>query len=236
LVTVAFAALNFVIYLLWWDKPQNVQRGVRVYRKRITEEPIDDGDVEWTVGFWVALGDALSDIPAAIVRGPVADTLWGAPWAIRVLMWLPMKPTNIMIPGDESDAVELKRVGTFYPAKWVASKKFSIFLVATITVAFGAIHSLGWSFEFRSIIERALWRVASLSITGVPIMIFVLYGLVSAIKTSFVETCAFIAVILIVFLYILSRLVLLVLPFLCLGSLPPATFHIVHWTSFIPHI
>jgi hypothetical protein len=34
LATVAFAALNFVIYLLWWDKPQNVQRGVRVYKKR----------------------------------------------------------------------------------------------------------------------------------------------------------------------------------------------------------
>ncbi|KAH9954735.1 hypothetical protein BC827DRAFT_1143053, partial [Russula dissimulans] len=31
LVTVAFATLNFVIYLLWWDKPLNVQRGVRVY-------------------------------------------------------------------------------------------------------------------------------------------------------------------------------------------------------------
>jgi hypothetical protein len=70
LVTVAFAALNFVIYLLWWDKPQNVQRGVRVYKKRRTEEAVDDGDVETTVGFWVALGDALSDLPAAIVRGP----------------------------------------------------------------------------------------------------------------------------------------------------------------------
>ena len=33
LVTVAFAALNLVIYSLWWDKPQNVQHGVRVYKK-----------------------------------------------------------------------------------------------------------------------------------------------------------------------------------------------------------
>jgi hypothetical protein len=28
LVTVAFAALNFVVYILWWDKSLNVQRGV----------------------------------------------------------------------------------------------------------------------------------------------------------------------------------------------------------------
>jgi hypothetical protein len=32
LVTVAFAALNIVIYVLWWQKPLNVQRGVRVYK------------------------------------------------------------------------------------------------------------------------------------------------------------------------------------------------------------
>ncbi|KAI9509505.1 hypothetical protein F5148DRAFT_1148259 [Russula earlei] len=46
LVTVAFATLNFVMYLLWWDKPLNVQRGVRVYKKRDADEPIDDGDIE----------------------------------------------------------------------------------------------------------------------------------------------------------------------------------------------
>ena len=70
LVTVAFAALNFVIYLLWWDKPLHVQRGVRVYKKRRTEESVDDGDIESTVGFWVALGDAISGFPAAIARLP----------------------------------------------------------------------------------------------------------------------------------------------------------------------
>ncbi|KAI9455368.1 hypothetical protein F5148DRAFT_1288265 [Russula earlei] len=42
LITVAFAALNFVMYLLWWEKPLNVQRGVRVYKKRETDEPVDD--------------------------------------------------------------------------------------------------------------------------------------------------------------------------------------------------
>jgi len=31
-VTVALATLNFVIYFLWWHKPPNVQRGVRVYK------------------------------------------------------------------------------------------------------------------------------------------------------------------------------------------------------------
>ncbi|KAI9507071.1 hypothetical protein F5148DRAFT_981898 [Russula earlei] len=61
LVTVAFATLNFVIYLLWWDKPLNVRCGVRVYKKRRTEQPDEDvdGKVADPVGFWATLGDAL---------------------------------------------------------------------------------------------------------------------------------------------------------------------------------
>ncbi|KAH9957252.1 hypothetical protein BC827DRAFT_1227272 [Russula dissimulans] len=38
------------------------------------------------------------------------------------------------------------------------------------------------------------------------------------------------------FLYILSRLVLLILTFITLRSLTPETYYTVHWTSFIPHI
>ena len=33
-VTLAFAALNALIYLLWWDKPQNVDCPVPVYLRR----------------------------------------------------------------------------------------------------------------------------------------------------------------------------------------------------------
>jgi len=240
LVTVAFAALNFVIYVLWWDKPLEVQRGVRVYKKRRTEETVDDGDVEATVGFWGALRDALSNLPAAIVRGPMTDPFKDSLWVIRVLIWPLYKPANILIPDGESEAVEIKRVDTFYPSNWVTSKKFAIFLVGAITVAFGAIHCIGWSFDFPSGIEKTLWRVASLSITGVPILIFQFGVLGTSIdhllKYRFNDSCMYTTLISLIFTYILSRLALLVLPFLCLRSLPPAAFHVVHWTSFIPHL
>src|SRR5712671_4535643 len=100
LVTVAFATLNFVIYLLWWDKPLNVQRGVRVYKKRTTEEPVDDGDAEASVGFWAALGDALSDLPAAIVRGP-SSLSSDIPWLVRILVWPLVKPLYTMVGEDD---------------------------------------------------------------------------------------------------------------------------------------
>jgi len=243
LATVAFAALNFVICVLWWDKPQNVQRGVRVYKKRITESPIDDGNAEATVGYWGALRDALSDIPSAIVRGPVLVGFDDFPWLIRALLWPFFKPADILFPADEPDDGKFeKRVYTFYPSKWVTlSKKSSIFIVAAITVVFGAIHCIGWSFNFPSSVERILWRVASLSITGVPIIFYPLVGLGYAIDGFLYnyrrdDFCVYIIATLLLFLYILSRLALLILPFICLRSLPPAAFHVVHWTSFIPHL
>ncbi|KAH9959071.1 hypothetical protein BC827DRAFT_526503 [Russula dissimulans] len=112
LATIAFASLNFVLYLLWWDKPLNVQCGVRVYKKRRTDEPVEDGHVEATVGFWVALGDALSKLPAAIVHGPLVEdsTLEseGWPWAARVLVWPVIKPLDILRGGYRD------KVGKFY--------------------------------------------------------------------------------------------------------------------------
>ena len=33
IVTLAYAAMNFVIYIFWWNKPLNVNRPVRVFQK-----------------------------------------------------------------------------------------------------------------------------------------------------------------------------------------------------------
>jgi len=242
LVTVAFAALNFVIYVLWWDKPLEVQRGVRVYKKRRTEETVDDGDVEATVGFWGALGDALSDLPAAIVRGPSINDHDFDSWLGRVLTWPFAKPAYVMLSTGRDEKHE-KRLDTFYPAKWVmVSKNFSISLVIAITVVFGGIHCIGWSFSFPSSTERTLWRVASLSITCVPVAYIPLVGVANGIDVGLVNKyrsgrfCSLITGVSLLFIYILGRSALLVLPFLCLRSLPPAAFHVVHWTWFIPHV
>ncbi|KAH9955075.1 hypothetical protein BC827DRAFT_1142138 [Russula dissimulans] len=313
LATVAFAALNFVIYLLWWDKPQNVQRGVRVYKKRMTEEPIDDGNVDETVGFWDALGNSLSHLPATIAHGPVTDNFKDSPWLIRVLteqptkergltelqvtrtqtqqrpvvrvidldiacrpstltevgkgnvlttaelramgmslfidiprirvlMWPLFKPLDVISVENGVDVIFDMRVNTFYPTRWATGSENSLlFLVAAITLAFGGIHCIGWSFTFPSSIERTLWRVASLSITGFPIL-FLLLGLLGSVvdnillKNCFDDLCVRFTLTLPLLLYILSRWALLVLPFLCLRSLPPAAFRAIQWTSFIPHV
>ena len=42
IVTLAYAAMNFVIYVFWWNKPLNVNWPVRVFRKSDVEEPISE--------------------------------------------------------------------------------------------------------------------------------------------------------------------------------------------------
>ena len=39
IVTLAYVAMNFVIYIFWWNKPLNVNRPVRVFRKSGRSEP-----------------------------------------------------------------------------------------------------------------------------------------------------------------------------------------------------
>ncbi|KAH9959119.1 hypothetical protein BC827DRAFT_528095 [Russula dissimulans] len=241
LATIAFAGLNFVIYVLWWDKPLNVQCGVRVYKKRITDSPVDDGHVETTAGCWVALWDAVSKFPAAIVHGPLNEGFGDWMWLARVLAWPVVKPFIIFV--GEDDTVGETRFCTFYP-EWHGGsidKWYFTMVVAGIASAFGGIHCIGWSFTFPSSTERTLWRVASISITSVPIAmsIFMTDDLPRPLRDFFdapvtikIIQCLFL---LLSVLYILSRLVLLTLPFLCLRSLPPAAYHTVHWTSFIPH-
>jgi len=236
LITIAFASLNFVIYLLWWEKPLNVQRGVRVYKKRKTEEPTDDGDVEVTVGFRGALAAAVSKLPAAIVCGPFNHESVQAPWLFRVLMWPVFKPFQIIIGTDFiEESRHLRRVNTFYPDEWARNSLLDTFLVIAIASAFGGIHCIGWSFSFPSHTERILWHVASAVITGVPIVGPLISLILSTLPDKYQATSLEVAILLSLFFYILGRLALLVLPFLGLRSLPLAAYHVVHWTSLIPH-
>ena len=42
IVTLTYAAMNFMIYIFWWNKPLNVNRPVRVFRKSDVKEPISE--------------------------------------------------------------------------------------------------------------------------------------------------------------------------------------------------
>jgi len=241
LVTIAFATLNIVIYVLWWHKPLNVQRGVRVYKQRITEKYISDRDVEADVGYWDALREALFWLPATIADGPLTRELPRVPWLLRVIAWPFVKPPQFLcigIPKQEHE--DLKRVTTFYPDDWQTGRTMDVglALVAAIASAFSGIHCLGWLFTFPSSTERTLWCFSSVSIVAVPITLALSFVPQRILSRKFRDIPWVLAPVLNlqIGLYILCRFALLILPFLALRSLPPATYHVVHWTSFIPHV
>ena len=43
IVMLAYAAMNFMIYVFWWNKPLNVNRPVHVFRKLGVKEPTLEG-------------------------------------------------------------------------------------------------------------------------------------------------------------------------------------------------
>lgn len=170
LVTIAYAVLNFVIYWMWWDKPLNVQRAVRVYWKCNPEEASTNGLVPTNgAGFCLTLRRSLSAIPSAI-----ADELQACMpnfrWPIlRPILWPIAKLTDVVV-GSGDVVADGKRVHTFYPATSQSESENTLRFVVPVAVAavFGTIHCIAWQFAFASETER---RVGSVTITASPFIL-----------------------------------------------------------------
>jgi hypothetical protein len=234
-MTIAFVAVNLVIYGLWWNKPLNVERGIRVYNPSgAAKEAVErqDQGQEGQAGF----SRSTTFIGDEIV----------SPFQ-RFSQIIGYKPRT-------AGFRDQRRVGTFYSGdpKWVDLwPLISVLVVPSLTVAaFGAIHCIAWGFAFPSTTQRTLWRVASIVVTGAPIVLILiwiawaavyftlrawsLHGTRSDTVMSVVVMIA--SFVILVPVYLAARLTLLVLPFLSLKTLPPGAYRSVRWTEFIPHL
>ena len=102
------------------------------------------------------------------------------------------------------------------------------------------IHCAGWFFTFPSSDEAILWRVSSAVLTGIAFLLPLFLVLLASLKTSRshdqLEQLAFYVLIIILLVYVVSRLFLLVEAFISLRHLNPGMLALVKWTSFLPHI
>jgi len=112
-----------------------------------------------------------------------------------------------------------------------------------VSIVFGAIHCIAWSFHFATLQERWAWRISAILISSLPIVIIALLLLLAVFdeenRNMWIEVyenfLAFVVVTL-TCLYIFVRMTLLVLPFVALRALPPDTYVALNWISFLPHI
>jgi len=247
LVTLAFAILNFVTYWLWWNKPLSVDCAAPVYKKPSSDRGSRDtggGEGEGE-GKHEGEGDGIGgggDESEADRAGVVLFLkIWRG-------MMQPLRPFVEMGLGKGEYIAAEKRVCTYYAGELNDDEESRIYLaVAVVATIFGALHCIAWSFSFPSPAEQILWRVSSVAITCVPVLNWLAYHHLDSVEKAFSDLpdclsrpLSFIFLILISALsplvYVPARVLLLVLPFLSLRSLPAEAYQTIHWTTFIPHI
>ncbi|KAF9065702.1 hypothetical protein BDP27DRAFT_1298008 [Rhodocollybia butyracea] len=133
-------------------------------------------------------------------------------------------------------------ISDFYPINRNGAL-YLTYLEMFLGAIFGAIHCIGWTFQFPTNMERVLWRTTSLCMTLVPLMFMTVVGVICVpqryrllkMDRILIPICAWIN--LVSFMaYIVARLGTFVLAFTLLRDLPLAALQELPWTTFIPHV
>ncbi|KIK51327.1 hypothetical protein GYMLUDRAFT_181578 [Collybiopsis luxurians FD-317 M1] len=281
IMTVAFAAMNVLIYFFWWDKPLGVGRHIRLQEHENVAVQVDENGEASGIRIIEAAGEVLSfnssdaevapllsgnAVPrkrmypswkqlrqtvVSIVRdvweylSQSWDDFYGSsraekwhtilkvPHAIGNFLILPfVAPIVLFIniiyeKNGAFDDTSVNKIPSFARTSYLEpSKQQDQYIAYGAAILFGAIHCIAWAFAFPSTAERVSWRIASVIVTCAPLCTWSDLLVIPIIVFWFVLPLA----------YVVSRITLIVLPFLALRDLPTAVFENVEWTSFIPHI
>ncbi|KAJ6577724.1 hypothetical protein B0H19DRAFT_1062310 [Mycena capillaripes] len=109
----------------------------------------------------------------------------------------------------------------------------SFLLEMVVAVIFGVIHCTAWAATFPSAPEKWLWRLSALTITAIPALMGIVQVAVrpsvdwsTVIEGSFFGSLG---------IYVVSRLLLIVLPFTTLRRIPVEALSDINWSADIPH-
>ena len=206
-LTLAYTVITLIMYMVWWRKPLNVSCAIRV-------------PVEELMG---------SEMPN--------DDVSSRQWIVNYIV------------GSQDAHVDLRRCSRV-PTFWAGKPDRNLCVTGNIialfvAIVFGAVHCIAWSYAFQSRIEQQLWRASAIAITAVPATIAVVYGAVrlpcvATLKST--PTPRLLLPVLRAFyvpmalIYIMARLILIVISFNSLRTLPFTAYQTVQWTVFAPHI
>ncbi|KIK53919.1 hypothetical protein GYMLUDRAFT_922503 [Collybiopsis luxurians FD-317 M1] len=240
-MTLAFAAMNVLIYFFWWDKPQGVGCPVCIVQKSADEDVVDplvgasaQQKDRWVAIAWSWLRNILGSI-FEMIRGLLhLDVLSILLIIIKfpqdiyrvifgIILWdhIVQEP-NIVSSFERTTKLEPKN----------AQDKFIAYGAA---VMFGAIHCAAWTSKFPSTAEEVLWKVCSLLVTCVPMYLAwvnIIVNIHPNLPTWVWRSIKWVSMGTL-FMYILARLSLIVQSFVSLRDLPPGIFKAVQWTNFI---
>ena len=211
IVTLAYAAMNFVTYFFWWNKPLNVNRPVRVFRKSDLEESISEGR-RFTSG---ANRDGLMTI-LDFIEGDQDENV-NLSHEDRVPRFWANSTENDFITAD----LIVLGVGVCFGAIHCIAWHFSFPTYAELLIwRVSCVAIAAVPFYIPLALSLAAWLDKTDFDTAADII-----GAI-AILSIFPGGI----------LYILARIFTLALAFTSLRDLPHGAFDTVHWTTFIPHV
>ncbi|KAJ7894186.1 hypothetical protein B0H14DRAFT_2334512 [Mycena olivaceomarginata] len=211
--TLGFAMVNIFIWLLWWDKPLDVQRPIIIGPpKPLDAQPIKFIPMSrWNQFLYSLGGDAESSGEYNLLSSTSAPSFWS-----------PVLDNNLQIGTMVITALAGSVFGAIHCAAW--------------TIAFPTTTDM-WMWRSCSVVITAIPVVFFLAALA-ALLIGVMYDTPFK-KTKLGNTIDYIAGI--VFfgsfpIYILARLILIALSFAALRSLPPSALGDLNWSTYIPHI
>jgi len=243
-VTLAFAVLNGFTYWLWWDKPSDVRCAVPVYLKSTasnprlaTVAPIENTGQDLFLSP-ASLGESFSN------RYHEHGLL---PAIFYTFIWTPIKvvfgPLWAMTYQDEILDDDITRIPTFYSPKEtvrVLGLTPLGWTIIGVIALFGAIHFAPWSSTFPTAAEKRLWKISTIMITGGPLLLFFSIIITEWVSNPILETSlefsVFSMFVILIAAYLMSRIILLILPLILLRNLPPTALLELKWSKYFPHI
>ncbi|SJL18681.1 uncharacterized protein ARMOST_22280 [Armillaria ostoyae] len=224
----AFAGLSIITYCLWWNKPLNVKYHISLDRPDLRSFRLAP-ETEYECRPWIKR---------------IEDGIWG--------FFVGIVHIAMGVGSNDHGTHDIGH-GTFRFSSGSEDQQGTRFVILVgVGSLFGVFHCAAWSFSFPSHTEMVLWRFSSLA---------VLIGLFAAGSSIIVDEGGlpewaqglriiplsrresrawdifwFLSGAVGMIAYIIARIMLIVLAFMQLRSLPPLAFHTVQWTTYIPHI
>ncbi|KAK1751525.1 hypothetical protein QBC47DRAFT_392014 [Echria macrotheca] len=113
-----------------------------------------------------------------------------------------------------------------------------LYLTGTI---FSAIHLAAWNFDFPSVLIQNLWRysaVGGLAMSLYPVILVSIGSAFSCIPSRLKDFLVIFfgtLMMVLMFLYLVCRVIIWVLTFYCFSSMPASAYEPLDWTGFLPH-
>ena len=205
-MTLAYAALNILVYALWWDKPLNVREVIDIGgRASASVRPTEGTGNTW---------DTISDALASIADGGQGDFFCGS-----VLF----PAVGIFFGGVHCFAWSFPFPTSREKVLW---RVCAVYCTASPFIVPPILALLTRRRTVRS--DVAPPRVEpTRSCTDLHPMINFVFGLIAVISSFLVFSS--------MIFYVICRIILVVLTFTSLRAPPTGVFEATSWTSFFPH-